>query len=193
MSKTALTDSQALALSGQTDAKTQAKHTTVGMFNHAADRKRLDARILELLALNAELEVYPDTTAATTVGVGAGRRTLGNTALVYAGGTVSLASYNNTTALLWFWNDNGTPRVTAGSSWPSYPHWKLAEVALAAGAITAILDRRSEGCSDVVTRSGSTGARPAGSVIGQQYWNTTTGKLNVFNGSAWVLADGTSA
>jgi hypothetical protein len=193
MSITQLTDTEALALSGVTNTETRATHTVVGQFNHAAARKRLDARILELCELNAELEVYKDTAAATTVGIGAGRRNLGNNAVVYAGGTVSLSAYNNATGLVWLYSNSGTATIGTGSSWPSYPHWKLAEVTIAAGVITGILDRRNEGLSDVVIRSGSTGSRPAAGTIGQLYWNTTTTKLNVSTGSAWVLADGTSA
>lgn len=44
-----------------------------------------------------------------------------------------------------------------------------------------------------VTLNGATGNRPASSVLGQFYYDTTIDRPVWWNGSAWKKADGTSA
>lgn len=44
-----------------------------------------------------------------------------------------------------------------------------------------------------VKKSSSTAARPDGLYKGQQYFNTTTNKLNLWNGSKWINTDGSDA
>jgi hypothetical protein len=193
MAEKALTTAEAEALSGTTDATSGVAFVTSGADPYLAAVYRTFHQLMKVAMLGNSLRVYADDSLATTVGVRAGRRTLGTAALVYAGGTVALASYNNSTANLWLYNNAGTPTVAAGASWPSYPHWKLASVALSAGAITSITDRRDEGSSDTVLPVYTTGGRPSASTAGRVIFNSTTSRLNIDTGSAWVLADGTSA
>jgi hypothetical protein len=105
-------------------------------------------RALHLLAeaSASALRVAPDQDTPTAVCVAPGRATVGGSVLAYTGGTVDLAAFNNATAYVWL-HDAGGAAVTAGASsagWPATPHLKLAEVTLAGGQITSILDRRFE-------------------------------------------------
>lgn len=93
------------------------------------------------------LRVVPDDTAQTTVRVMPGRASIGGVALVYGGGAIDLATYNNDTAYLWLEDDSGAASIgiaTDAAGWPGSAHIKLAEVTLAAGVIVEILDRRFE-------------------------------------------------
>ena len=105
-------------------------------------------RTLHLLAESsaAALRVARDDTSAATVRILPGRASIGGAPLVYDGGTVDLGPYNNDTAYLWLEDDGGAAIKTAsdGGGWPGGAHIKLAEVTLADGEITDILDRRFE-------------------------------------------------
>ena len=46
--------------------------------------------------------------------------------------------------------------------------------------------------SNAVKTSGATSARPATSAVGQTFFDTTIGKMIVYNGTAWVNMDGTA-
>jgi hypothetical protein len=105
-------------------------------------------RTLHLLAESsaAALRVARDDADATTIRVLPGRASIGGVALAYAGGTVDLAAHNNDTAYVWLEDDGGATVKTAGAAtgWPATAHIKLAEVTLAGGEITDVLDRRFE-------------------------------------------------
>jgi len=105
-------------------------------------------RTLHLLAESsaAALRVADDDTNATTVRVMPGRATVGGVVLAYPGGMLDLAPFNNDTAYLWLEDDGGATIEAASdqAGWPADAHIKLAEVTLAGGAITSILDRRFE-------------------------------------------------
>lgn len=94
------------------------------------------------------LQVRQDDAAATTVRVMPGRAVIAGVPLVYAGGAIALAAYNNDTAYLYLQNDGaGAAEIIAvadGTGWPATPHVRLASVVLASGAITSITDLRPE-------------------------------------------------
>ncbi len=93
------------------------------------------------------LRVAQDDISDTNVVVSPGKVTLDGLVLNYSGGNIDLAAFNNDTALLWIYNNTGFAAIGTAStlaSWPAYPHIKLAEVSLLAGAITQIQDRRHE-------------------------------------------------
>ena len=67
--------------------------------------------------------------------------------LDFAGQTSELAAYNNDTAYVWLFDNAGAAGLGIGTDaagWPGTAHIKLAEVTLAAGVITQLLDRRLE-------------------------------------------------
>ena len=106
-------------------------------------------RTLHLLAESScgALRVGPNESNATHVRVAPGRAFISDVVLDYAGGAVDLSAYNNGTAYLWLESDSGSATIGVDSDvngWPADPHIKLAEVTLAAGAVTNILDRRFE-------------------------------------------------
>jgi hypothetical protein len=108
-------------------------------------------RSLHLLSegasLSAGLRVSRDTASPSTARIAPGRAAMDGAAVGYAGGTLDLAAHDNATAYVWL-DAGGT--IGSGAStggWPFAAHVKLAEVTLASGAITAILDRRAEGVS----------------------------------------------
>lgn len=106
-------------------------------------------RQLHHLAQSAagDLRVVRDDANDTTVRITPGRASIEGVALVYSGGVLDLASYNNDTAYLWLADDSGAALIGAGSDaagWPGSAHIKLAEVVLEAGTIVAMLDRRFE-------------------------------------------------
>ncbi|MEM6394599.1 MAG: hypothetical protein AAF797_17670 [Planctomycetota bacterium] len=102
-------------------------------------------QLLRVLAPLNSLRVYQDDSAATTVGIAAGRCTIGGSVLVYTGGTVSGLADNDTT-LIWAEDSSGFAIGSAvdGTGWPGGTHLKLAEVTVVGGVITQILDRRIE-------------------------------------------------
>ena len=93
------------------------------------------------------LRVAVDDANNTTVHIAPGRASVSSVVLDYPGESIGLSAYNNATAYLWLSSDGGEATVGVGSGasgWPMDPHIRLAEVTLAAGKITAILDRRFE-------------------------------------------------
>lgn len=111
---------------------------TMAMYNamkHLADSCFFDYQVKEDDANNTTIAILP------------GRAVIDGVVLVYAGGTVDLAALNNDTAYVWVTDNAGSPQIGSGadaSGWPSVPHIKLAEVTLASGVITGIVDRRRE-------------------------------------------------
>lgn len=82
-----------------------------------------------------------------TVHVAPGRASIDDVALQLPETTLNLAAFNNSTALIWLADDSGSATVLAadtGTGWPGTAHLKLAEVTLASGVVTAVLDRRFE-------------------------------------------------
>ena len=105
-------------------------------------------RSLHLLSESSAgaLRVARDDDSATTIHLSPGRATLSGTVLDVSEQSIDLASYNNDTALVWL-EDNSGPQIgttDSATGWPVGVHLKLAEVALSAGEITDILDRRFE-------------------------------------------------
>lgn len=192
MSEKILTDSTALALGGTTDSVTEAVYPQTTQNNWAAVMFRWMRRTLQALALGNEFRVYEVDGNADAVGIRAGRARIGSTTINYAGADPALDGLtNNATTRVWL-----TAGGTIGSSSSAYPatvHHPLAEVVMSGGVITAINDRRGWGWSDRVLPSYTTSGRPSASLAGRAIWNTTTSKINIDTGSAWVLADGTSA
>jgi hypothetical protein len=106
-------------------------------------------RALHLLAESSlgNLRVAADDTSDTSVVIAPGRATISSVVVDFAGQTSDLSAYNNDTAYIWLFDNTGTAGLGIGTDaagWPGTPHIKLAEVALAAGVITQILDRRLE-------------------------------------------------
>lgn len=92
-------------------------------------------------------QVTPDDASAMSIRIAPGRAAIGSSVLVYGGETIDLAANNNQTVYVWLHDNAGQAQVQtaiSGSDWPGSSHIKLAEVTLAAGTITAILDRRWE-------------------------------------------------
>ncbi len=106
-------------------------------------------RTLHLLAESSlgALRVCRDGGSGTSVLIAPGRASISGVVLECAGQTLELAAYNNDTVYLWLFNDAGQAGIGAGLDgigWPGTAHLKLAEVTIASGQITQILDRRIE-------------------------------------------------
>ncbi|MEM6333750.1 MAG: hypothetical protein AAF823_10475 [Planctomycetota bacterium] len=145
MSTPDLTPTQADALTDTRDPRTGLRYPPIGLQPY--HRWLLDT--LHRLAAHAASDylVTPDTATPTSIHVAPGRASIGGTPLPHAGTTLELAALNNDTALVHLTDNAGSPELAASASavgWPATPHIKLAEVTLAAGAITAITDRRFE-------------------------------------------------
>lgn len=157
--ETKLTDDQAVALSATTDSSTGAVYPSVAVNNWAAAIYRFLHRVLAALNVANALRVYTIDSNADAVGVRPGRIDIAGTVLDYAGADPAVDGLtNNATTYIWIYNSSGSAAVASGASgggWPTYEHIKLAEVTMASGVITTIVDRRSE----AVYRS--TSRRPA--------------------------------
>lgn len=194
MSEKILSDSTATALAGTTDSTTGAVYPSVTVNNWAAVMLRWMHRLLASAGRSNQLRVYEVDGNADAVGVRAGKARIGGTDLSYAGADPAIDGLaNNDTTYVWLTAAGAIGSAIDGTGWPATVHLPLAEVTMASGAITAILDVRGRGWSDTVIRSYSSGTRPAASIAGRAIWNTTTGKINIDTGAAWVLADGTAA
>lgn len=94
-----------------------------------------------------DLRVWHDADDAASVWVAPGRCSVAGQALSFAGGTIDLGTYNNSTALIWLQDNAGAAEIaTADTStgWPVGDHLKLAEAQLDTGEVTLITDRRFE-------------------------------------------------
>ncbi len=109
--------------------------------------------LLQTLSLLADascgpLRVSRDDGSSTAVHLSPGRCSINGVVLDVPAQSLELAAMNNDTALLWITDDEGDATLGHASAnsgdWPATMHIKLAEVTLAAGRITAILDRRFE-------------------------------------------------
>lgn len=106
-------------------------------------------RALHLLAESSlgALRVSADDSSATSVWVAPGRASISGVVLDHPGQLLDLSTYNNDTAYIWLFDNLGTPSIgtaTDAAGWPVTPHLKLAEVTIASGVITHILDLRIE-------------------------------------------------
>lgn len=104
-------------------------------------------RALHLLSESTlgAFRVAADETSPTTIHVAPGRASLSGVLLEFAGDTIDLSAFNNDTAYVWLHNDAGSAAVGSASDatgWPGGTHLKLAEVVIASGEITQIVDRR---------------------------------------------------
>ncbi len=194
MSEKILSDATALALSGTTDAPTGAVYPTLTINNWAATMFRWMHRLLSASSRSNQLRVCEVDGNADAVAIKAGRVRLGGSDITYAGADPAVDGLtNNDTTYIWLTSAGAIASAIDGTGWPATVHMPLAEVTMASGAITAIVDVRARGWSDTVLRNFSSGTRPAASIAGRTIWNTTTGKINIDTGAAWVLADGTAA
>lgn len=105
---------------------------------------------LDQLAKSAvgTLRVDHDDASATSVRVMPGRAWVNGVVVTYDGGAFELGAFNNDTAYVWL-EDGGGAQGQIGidndaAGWPAGAHLRLAEVSLAAGEVTQILDRRVE-------------------------------------------------
>lgn len=189
MSELPLTDNQAAALSGTTD-------TDVGATYPSATQKvwqnagyRLFEWFVRAFRLANDLRVFEVADNADAIGVRAGRVKFGATALAYAGADPAVdALTDNDVTYVWLYNSGGTATIASaidGTGWPAYPHYKLAEVTMSGGVITAILDRRIERCSDVILPTYTDGTRPAAGTAGRMIWNSDDNMPNIDDGAAW--------
>lgn len=147
MAELRLTDDEALALGGTTDSRAGFLYPTVGEAEYGAKLLRLFAK----LAANAvtDLQVYAVASNADAVGVRAGRCTLAGTIYSYAGEDPALDGLtDDDTTYVWAEDDGaGSLQIDSaldGTGWPATAHIKLAEVTMASGVITGIVDRRFE-------------------------------------------------
>lgn len=147
-----LSDSAANALAGTVDAVTGTKFPAANQDPWlAAYVRQLYHLATGIAAAANNLRVYADDSAGTTIGVRAGRCTIDGTSLAYAGGLVTGLT-NNAVTYVWAYNLAGTLTINSavsGTGWPGVSHVKLAEVTIASGAVTAILDRRLDNLSNV--------------------------------------------
>ncbi|MFW6059382.1 MAG: hypothetical protein ACODAQ_04330 [Phycisphaeraceae bacterium] len=140
-----LTSDQIESLVGTRHASTGIEYPPIGLQPYY----EWLVRTLHLLTESScgALRVARDDGNDTTVRIAPGRLSISGAALAYPGGTQDLSAYNNNTALLWLEDDSGSAVLGVDASangWPVDPHIKLAEVILAEGVITDILDRRFE-------------------------------------------------
>ncbi|MFN3167520.1 MAG: hypothetical protein ACE37H_10700 [Phycisphaeraceae bacterium] len=94
-----------------------------------------------------DLRVWNDADDTASIWVAPGRCTIAGVVLAFAGGSVDLGVYNNSTALIWIENNAGSAAVgvaDTSAGWPAGYHLKLAEATIAAGEVLLILDRRFE-------------------------------------------------
>lgn len=106
-------------------------------------------RTLHLLAESSlgALRVAEDDSSATAITIAPGRASISGVVLDFAGQTSDLAAFNNDTVYVSLLNIAGEPTIAISADaggWPIGAHIKLAEVSLAGGVITGILDRRIE-------------------------------------------------
>jgi hypothetical protein len=194
MTERTLTDSQAVALQGTTDADTGVVYPVVSQNNWAANFYRFASRLVDALLRANDLRVYPVDGNPDAVGIRPGRRRAGSTTINYLGQDPAVDGLtDNDTTYIWILLNGSIASAVDGTGWPAAPHFKLAEVTMVDGAITAIVDRRAEGLTGLVLESYTSGTRPAASTAGRVILNTTTSQINIDTGAAWVLADGTAA
>ena len=140
-----LSNSEILALVGTTEAGVGFTYPAIGT------QPYYDwlMETLNLLARSSvpDYRVSPDAAGPMRVFVAPGRASIGGVGLVFTGETIDLSTYNNDTVYLWLEDQSSVATIgvaTDAAGWPGGAHLKLAEVTLAAGTVTQILDRRLE-------------------------------------------------
>lgn len=94
-----------------------------------------------------DLRVWHDADAEASIWVAPGRCSIASQALSYAGGTIDLGTYNNSTALVWVQDNAGSADIATAdiaTGWPAGDHIKLAQVQVETGEVTLITDLRFE-------------------------------------------------
>ena len=94
-----------------------------------------------------DLRVWHDADAAASVWIAPGRCSIAGQALSYAGGSIDLGLYNNSTAMIWVQDNAGAAEIGVadiGAGWPVGDHLRLAQAQLASGEDTLITDLRFE-------------------------------------------------
>ena len=94
-----------------------------------------------------DLRVWHDAEEAASIWIAPGRCSIAGQALSYAGESIDLGVYNNSTALVWMQDNAASAEIATadiGTGWPVGDHLKLAEVQLDSGEVTLITDLRFE-------------------------------------------------
>jgi len=139
----------ASGLSGTVDPGTDFAYPNLGQNGWGPDRHRSDARLLDMARLSDQLRVYAVDTNADAVGVRAGRVFDGSSSIVFSGADPAVDNLaNNDVTYVWLESDGaGGLRVSSAidaTGWPATQHIKLAQVTMAAGVVSQVLDRRGE-------------------------------------------------
>lgn len=144
-----LTDDQALALSGATDARTGLVYPILGRENWGEEVYRALNQFLVVTI--PDLRVVQIQESAAAVGVLAGSCSIAGVAYEYAGATGSLGAVStlpaNGTRYIWAYVSNNAIAIGSGSSLPTQaatPHIPLARVTRADSVITALVDLRGQ-------------------------------------------------
>ena len=140
-----LTEEQIADLVGRRHATTDIEFPPAGLQPYHTWLIRTLHRLAES-SLGA-LRVDRSSEADTAVRIAPGRASITGVPLSLDSTTVDLAVFNNSTAYVWLEDSAGQAAIGTGDSvsdWPATPHLKLAEVELAAGQVTSVLDRRLE-------------------------------------------------
>ncbi len=137
-----LTTQQIQQLVGQTHGSTGLEYPPLGLQPYY----EWLVQSLHLLAESSfgALRVSP-APDAMHINVAPGRLSINGVPLPYDGQAVDLSSLDDDIAYVWLHNNGGVATLgyaDAATGWPAYAHLKLAEVTLADGAITDIVDRR---------------------------------------------------
>ncbi|MBL4699979.1 MAG: hypothetical protein JKX85_01865 [Phycisphaeraceae bacterium] len=196
MAEKQLTDTQANALAATTDAATGITYPTANQDPWLAAYNRQLDQVNAVALRGNDFRVYEIEANADAIGVRPGRDLFGSTVLIYAGEYPAIDGLtDNDTTYIWLYDAAGTATIGSaidGTGWPAIPHRKLAEVTMLAGVITTILDRRSEGLSDVIMPTYTDATRPAAGYAGRVIFNTDDAQLNIDTGTVWTLPDGTT-
>ncbi|MFG0247819.1 MAG: hypothetical protein ACF8OB_02945 [Phycisphaeraceae bacterium JB051] len=196
MAEKQLSDTDANALAGTTDATTGSIYPTANEDPWLAAYNRQLDLIGRVAQRGNDFRVFEVEDNADAVGVRPGRIAFANIVLVYAGADPAVDDLtDNDTTYVWLYNDAGTATIGSAidaTGWPVVPHVKLAEVTMVDGVITSILDRRGEGLSDVLLPVYDDAGRPAAGYAGRMIFNSDDGLPNIDTGSAWILPDGTT-
>lgn len=139
-----LTDDEALALLGTTDADTGIAYPQLLQSRWAEAIARGMHRTLEVAL--TDLRVLAVSGNADAVAVLPGAVQVGNTLLEYAGADPAVDNLtDNDATFIWAYNDGGSLAIDSAvdaTGWPSVAHVKLARVTMASGVITSIDDLR---------------------------------------------------
>ena len=131
-------------------------------------------------------------TSATRLWIAPGRCALDGAARAWPGGELELATFNNSTALVWARaSEQGLAIDAADASegWPRTPHLRLARVTLQAGAIASVEDLRFETvlrAGDPVLRSCEANLMPPPGVPGRLIYRADLARVCIDTGAAWL-------